>query len=110
MVTGASSGIGLELAKQFANHTIERAYNAVVWGAPRDSTGRIESQIGRSPFDRKRMTVLRSGGKKAATTGARRAKTTAKRAKSTAKRSAAQRTRKSGSKAKAASKSGATRG
>ena len=25
------------LAKQFANHTIERAYHAVVWGAPRDS-------------------------------------------------------------------------
>jgi len=55
------------LAKQFANHTIERAYNAVVWGAPRDATGLIESQIGRSPFDRKRMTVLRAGGKRAAT-------------------------------------------
>jgi len=55
------------LAKQFANHTLERAYNAVVWGTPRDSTGLIESQIGRSPFDRKRMTVLRAGGKRAAT-------------------------------------------
>ena len=55
------------LAKQFANHTIERAYSAVVWGAPRDATGLIESQIGRSPFDRKRMTVLRAGGKRAAT-------------------------------------------
>ena len=55
------------LAKQFANHTIERAYNAVVWGSPRDRMGLIESQIGRSPFDRKRMTVLRAGGKRAAT-------------------------------------------
>jgi 23S rRNA pseudouridine1911/1915/1917 synthase len=55
------------LAKQFANHTIERAYTAVVWGAPRDAAGLIESQIGRSPFDRKRMTVLRAGGKRAAT-------------------------------------------
>src|SRR5579863_9044104 len=55
------------LAKQFANHTIERAYHAVVWGAPRDSTGTIESQIGRSPFDRKRMAVLRGGGKLART-------------------------------------------
>jgi 23S rRNA pseudouridine1911/1915/1917 synthase len=55
------------LAKQFANHTIERAYNAVVWGAPRDAGGLIESQIGRSPFDRKRMSVLRAGGKRAAT-------------------------------------------
>ena len=57
----------VSLAKQFANHTIERAYHAVVWGAPRDSTGTIESQIGRSPFDRKRMTVLRGGGKLART-------------------------------------------
>jgi 23S rRNA pseudouridine1911/1915/1917 synthase len=55
------------LAKQFANHTIERAYNAIVWGAPRDSSGLIESQIGRSQFDRKRMAVLRAGGKTART-------------------------------------------
>jgi len=55
------------LAKQFANHTIERAYHALVWGAPREREGRIESQIGRSPFDRKRMTVLRGGGKEART-------------------------------------------
>src|SRR3954464_422524 len=55
------------LAKQFANHTIELAYNAIVWGAPRDATGLIESQIGRSQFDRKRMAVLRAGGKTART-------------------------------------------
>ena len=55
------------LAKQFANHTIERAYNAVVWGAPRDSSGLIDTQLGRSQFDRKRMAVLRSGGKSART-------------------------------------------
>jgi 23S rRNA pseudouridine1911/1915/1917 synthase len=55
------------LAKQFANHTIERAYHAVVWGAPRTSEGIIEGQIGRSPFDRKRMAVLRGGGKLART-------------------------------------------
>ena len=55
------------LAKQFANHTIERAYNAVVWGAPRAGEGLIEGDIGRSPFDRKRMAVLRGGGKAART-------------------------------------------
>ena len=55
------------LAKQFANHTIERAYHAVVWGAPRTVEGMIEGQIGRSPFDRKRMAVLRGGGKLART-------------------------------------------
>jgi 23S rRNA pseudouridine1911/1915/1917 synthase len=55
------------LAKQFANHTIERAYNAVVWGAPRAGEGRIEGDIARNPFDRKRMAVVRGGGKAART-------------------------------------------
>jgi 23S rRNA pseudouridine1911/1915/1917 synthase len=55
------------LAKQFANHTIERAYHAVVWGSPRLGDGVIETQIGRNPFDRKRMGVLRAGGKEART-------------------------------------------
>jgi len=55
------------LAKQFAGHTIERAYHALVWGSPRLGEGRIETQIGRNPFDRKRMGVMRSGGKEAVT-------------------------------------------
>jgi 23S rRNA pseudouridine1911/1915/1917 synthase len=55
------------LAKQFANHTIERAYHAVVWGAPRAGEGVVEGLIGRNPFDRKRMAVLRGGGKEART-------------------------------------------
>lgn len=55
------------LAKQFANHTIERAYHAVVWGSPRLGEGVIDAEIGRNPFDRKRMGVLRAGGKRART-------------------------------------------
>jgi 23S rRNA pseudouridine1911/1915/1917 synthase len=55
------------LAKQFANHTIDRAYNAVVWGCPRQAEGVIEGNIGRNPFDRKRMAVLRGQGKQART-------------------------------------------
>jgi len=55
------------LGKQFANHTVERAYHAVVWGAPRAGDGMVEGQIGRNPFDRKRMAVLRGGGKEART-------------------------------------------
>jgi 23S rRNA pseudouridine1911/1915/1917 synthase len=67
LVAAKSERAMASLAKQFANHTIERAYHAVVWGAPREASGRIESQLGRSPFDRKRMAILRSGGKKAVT-------------------------------------------
>lgn len=67
MVAAKNERAMASLAKQFANHTIERAYHALVWGAPRESSGTIESQIGRSQFDRKRMAVLRAGGKTART-------------------------------------------
>src|SRR5262245_52874782 len=55
------------LAKQFAAHAVERAYNAIVWGKPRARTGMVEGNLGRSPFDRKRMAVLRGQGKPART-------------------------------------------
>ena len=55
------------LARQFEHRTIERAYHAVVWGAPRVQQGTMEGDIGRNPFDRKRMAVLRGGGKSAHT-------------------------------------------
>jgi 23S rRNA pseudouridine1911/1915/1917 synthase len=56
------------LAKQFAAHAVERAYHAVVWGAPRLGDGIVEGQIGRNPFDRKRMAVLRGESGKHART------------------------------------------
>jgi 23S rRNA pseudouridine1911/1915/1917 synthase len=55
------------LAGQFAHRAIERAYTAIVWSAPRKPEGIIEGDIGRNPFDRKRMAVLRGGGKPART-------------------------------------------
>ncbi len=55
------------LAKQFAAHSVQRAYNAVVWGSPRLGDGMIEGDIGRNPFDRKRMAVVRNAGKPART-------------------------------------------
>ena len=55
------------LAEQFAAHSIERTYHAVVYGIPNPLSGRIEGNIGRSRFDRKKMAVLQSGGKHAVT-------------------------------------------
>jgi len=55
------------LAEQFAEHTIERAYTALVWGVPRPAKGRIEGNIGRDPRNRKRMSVLVNKGKPAVT-------------------------------------------
>ncbi|MBP5240895.1 MAG: RluA family pseudouridine synthase [Bacteroidales bacterium] len=49
------------LAKQFFEHTIERKYNALVWGDFDDDDGTIIGNIGRSPKDRKVMTVFPEG-------------------------------------------------
>lgn len=55
------------LVPQFAAHSIERVYSALVWGRPIPGRGRIEVAIGRDRRERKRMTVVRRGGKPAAT-------------------------------------------
>ena len=54
------------LAEQFAEHSIERVYNAVVWGAPLPRAGQVEGPIGRNPSDRKKMAIV-AGGKPALT-------------------------------------------
>ncbi|KZD09424.1 RluA family pseudouridine synthase [Oceanibaculum pacificum] len=55
------------LTAQFADHSIDRAYLAVVWGVPLPPAGAIEGNIGRSNRDRKKMAVVASGGKTALT-------------------------------------------
>ncbi|MEE9434128.1 MAG: RluA family pseudouridine synthase [Sphingorhabdus sp.] len=56
------------LAKLFAAHDIERKYLGIVKGIPAPPAGKIATQIGRSPKDRKKMAVLPEGqGKHAAT-------------------------------------------
>ena len=44
------------LAKQFFDHSIERTYNAIVWGVPELAEGTINVNVGRSLKDR-RITV-----------------------------------------------------
>ncbi|NBW75541.1 MAG: RluA family pseudouridine synthase [Sphingomonadaceae bacterium] len=46
------------LAKQFADHSIHRAYLAVVGGVPKPPSGTVSGHIGRSDHDRKKMAVL----------------------------------------------------
>ena len=55
------------LSEQFQAHSIQRAYRAVVHGAPTPPVGTIEGNIGRHRTDRKRMAVVSSGGKPATT-------------------------------------------
>ncbi len=46
------------LARQFADHSIERAYLAVCNGRPNPPSGTIATRIGRSDANRKKMAVL----------------------------------------------------
>lgn len=57
------------LARQFYDHSIQRKYQALVWGDFKDDEVTIEGNIGRHPRDRKMMTVFPDGsnGKNAVT-------------------------------------------
>jgi 23S rRNA pseudouridine1911/1915/1917 synthase len=49
------------LSRQFADHSIERAYLAVCAGHPMPPSGTIAARIGRSDVNRKKMAVLPDG-------------------------------------------------
>lgn len=49
------------LAKQFFDHTIERTYNALVWGVPAQPSGTINVNVGRSLKDRRVTTAFPNG-------------------------------------------------
>ena len=55
------------LSEQFFEHSIERTYFAIVYGVPNPLSGKIEANIGRSMFDRKKMAIVQKGGKRAVT-------------------------------------------
>jgi 23S rRNA pseudouridine1911/1915/1917 synthase len=55
------------LSAAFAARDLDRAYLALCWGLPQPSADDIEGAIGRDPKDRKRMAMVRSGGKAALT-------------------------------------------
>lgn len=56
------------LAKQFANHSIDRRYLAIVHGVPRVAQGTVDAPLARSPQNRKKIAIVGPGkGKQAVT-------------------------------------------
>ena len=49
------------LAKQFFDHSIERTYQAIVWGVPEPPQGTIDVNVGRSLKDRRVTTAFPEG-------------------------------------------------
>ena len=46
------------LARQFFDHSIDRTYQAIVWGGPDPAAGTIDRNIGRHPRQRQQYTVF----------------------------------------------------
>jgi len=66
LVVAKTDAAHRDLAEQFARHSVERAYHAIVAGQPRPPSGKIMRAIARGP-DRVRMTTVERGGKPAVT-------------------------------------------
>ncbi len=62
LVVAKSDAAHEGLAKQFADHTIERVYLAIVGGHTVPSAGTVSGAIGRSRFDRKKMAMVEAKG------------------------------------------------
>ncbi len=67
MVAAKTDAAHQGLSALFAKHDIDRMYVALVRGAPHPTAATITTQLGRSPGDRKKMAVLKSGGREAIT-------------------------------------------
>lgn len=55
------------IAEQLKKHTVNRIYHAICYGIIKEDEGDIDTLIGRSPSDRKKMAVVKTGGKHAST-------------------------------------------
>ncbi len=64
LVVAKSDAAHTGLAKQFADHSIQRRYLAVCVGRPNPPRGTISTRIGRSATDRKKMAVLQEHAKR----------------------------------------------
>ena len=67
MVAAKTDAAHRGLSALFSAHDIERVYLALTRGAPKPARGTVTTQIGRSTSDRKKMAVLRAGGREAIT-------------------------------------------
>jgi 23S rRNA pseudouridine1911/1915/1917 synthase len=68
LVVAKTDAAHLGLAAQFAEHSINRRYVAIVQGRPSPASGTVRGNIGRSDHDRKKMAMVGEGRGKHAVT------------------------------------------
>lgn len=67
MVVAKNDHAHQALTAQFADRSLSRVYQALVWGVPHPLEGEIEGAIGRHPRARQKMAIVEQGGKDALT-------------------------------------------
>lgn len=67
LVVAKNDATHVHLSEQLATRSLKRTYHAIVWGAPKLKAGTVTGNIGRSPANRQKMAVVKSGGKEAVT-------------------------------------------
>lgn len=67
MIMAKTQDAYVRLVERFKEHSIHRIYLTIVRGNPGDDHGVINSNIRRHPKDRKKMTTVRQGGRRAIT-------------------------------------------
>ncbi len=67
LVVAKTDAAHRRLSAALAAREVSRRYWALVWGAPGSETGRITGALARSRADRRRMRVVGTGGREAAT-------------------------------------------
>ena len=67
IIAAKNDAAHLALAAQLADHTLARTYECLAVGNFREDSGTVNAPIGRHPVDRKRMAVVRQGGREAVT-------------------------------------------
>ncbi len=67
LVVAKNDEAHISLSKELEEHGVIREYHALVRGGFRNDEGLVDAPIGRHPIDRKKMAVVKSGGKRALT-------------------------------------------
>ncbi len=67
MVAAKNDEAHRHMSRQLEDRTLTRRYKALVWGVPKPREGDIEGAIGRNPANRKKMAMVKKGGKHALT-------------------------------------------
>lgn len=68
IVVAKNDAAHIGLAQQFAQHSIDRIYHAIVAGVPVPPAGRVETWLARSPQNRQKIAVAATGSGKLAIT------------------------------------------